>query len=232
MQCTAESSSSTCVTICPSQSVCNYTVKLVNPVRKSEYVIRRVRDIPKFMSVDDAKLKLCEELEIDIQELGYISPGHGLKGKLNPLTCDEDLKDMYVEYKNKRDIMLWCSPPFENRKSDSSSSKGQHRKKRSATSDKSDGDAQPQPKKQACAQKIRDVEAIDNTLTEKHGSAYTVEQMNAWAHMIHMGKHSSTEAPPTLPYFGKAQTKPVKDTREAEAQPTQPSSPPAGMSPG
>ena len=60
----------------------NYSVKVVNPARKSDYVVRRIRGIPKFTTVDDLKAKLCEELKIDIEEM--ISPGHGLKGKLNP----------------------------------------------------------------------------------------------------------------------------------------------------
>ena len=79
----------------------NYNVKVVNPSQKSDYVIRRIRAIPKFTTVDDVKTKLCEELKIDIVEMGYISPGHGLKGKLNPLTSNEDLEDMYAEYKSK-----------------------------------------------------------------------------------------------------------------------------------
>ena len=51
--------------------------------------------------------ELKAELKIDIAEMGYISPGHGLKGKLNPLTGDDNLEDMYGEYKGKHDIMLW-----------------------------------------------------------------------------------------------------------------------------
>ena len=49
--------------------------------------------------------------------MGYISPGHRLKGKLNPLTGD-DFEDMYGEYKGKRDIMLWCCTPRSKLKSD------------------------------------------------------------------------------------------------------------------
>ena len=45
---------------------------------------------------------------MDIAEMGYLSPGHGLKGKLNPLSDDEDLQDMYAEYKSKREIMIRC----------------------------------------------------------------------------------------------------------------------------
>ena len=131
LQCTSESSSATCVTISPTKPVFNYNIKLVNPVRKSEYVIRKVLGIPKCTTIDELRAKLCEELKIDIEELGYISPGHGLKGKLNPLTGDEDLEDMYGEYKNKRD-MLWCSTP----RSKSDGRSESNRKKRLLTFDK------------------------------------------------------------------------------------------------
>ena len=213
------------MTISPTKPVINYNVKLVNPVRKSEYVIRKVRGIPKCTTIDELKAKLCDELKIDIAELGYISPGHGLKGKLNPLTGDEDLEDMYGEYKNKRDIMLWCCPPHS--KSDGGTES--NRKKRSLTFDKRHEGVPPPTKKQACAQKIKDVEAIVDALKEKHATKYSVEQLNAWAHMIQLGKHVSTEVPPALPYFG------VKSpsSKEAGTQPVQPSSPqPVALSPG
>ena len=107
------------------------------------------------------------------------------------------------------------------------------RKKRSLTFDKPCEEVPRPTKKQACAQKIKDVEAIVDTLKEKHGSAFSVEQMNAWAHMIHVGKHVSTEVPPALPYFGKPQEKSSKEKQEAGTQPTQPSSPPSViLSPG
>ena len=67
---------------------------MVDPVRNNEYILRRIRGIPKSTTVSDVKAKLNEELKIDIAEMGYISPGHGLKGKLNPLMCDEDLEEM------------------------------------------------------------------------------------------------------------------------------------------
>ena len=230
VQCTSESSNSTCVTISPTRPAINYNVKVVNPVRKSEYVIRKVRGIPKYTTMEELKAKICEKLTIDIEEMGYISPGHGMKGKLNPLTCDEDLEDMYAEYKSKNDIMLWCSTPLEHSKSDVRTEKKQ-RKKRSLTFDQPREEVPQPPKKQGCAQKITDVEAIMDTLKEKHGPAYTVEQLSAWAHMVQMGKHVSTEVPPALPYFGKAKSS--NEKQEAEIQLTQQSSPPSAvLSPG
>ena len=163
---------------------------------------------PKYTSVDEVKTKLCDELKIDIEEMGYISPAHGLKGKLNPLTCDEDLEDMYAEYKSKPDVLLWCSTPPN--KSDASTEK--NRKKRSLNTCKSHEEVPPPTKKQACAEKIVDVEAIVDILKEKHASKHSAEQVNAWAHMIQMGKHVSTEVPPALTYFGKAPEKGSKDT--------------------
>ena len=45
-------------------------------------------------------------------------------------------------------------------------------------------------------------------LKDKHGSKYSIEQLNAWAHMISVGKHCSFEDPPNLPYFvGKARSR-------------------------
>ena len=39
---------------------------------------------------------------------GCIDRGHGLKGKQNMITNDQDLVEMYAAYKNKHDILLWC----------------------------------------------------------------------------------------------------------------------------
>lgn len=64
----------------------------------------------------------------------------------------------------------------------------------------------PHSKRDACAQKITEAEKIVGTLREKHGH-YSVEKLNVWAHMIHMGKHTSYDIPPNLPYFLKEKSK-------------------------
>ena len=92
--------------------------------------------------------------------------------------CDEDLEDMH---KNKRDIMLWCSTLQQHSKYTEKS----HCRKCSLNFD--ENKASRPTKRQNCAQKIQEVEAIVNTLKEKHGSLYSVEQLNAWGHMIHVG---------------------------------------------
>lgn len=55
-----------------------------------------------------------------------------------------------------------------------------------------------------CSQKLQKVEKIVKELQEKHKTSYTVEQLNAWAHLLELGKHDSYETPPNLPYFRKS----------------------------
>lgn len=137
--------------------------------------------------------------------LGYIEPGHGQKGKLRELTTDDDLKEMYVLYKRKQEILLWCygdvgeqtgfNPPQRKRKQASNT-------------------AAPPPsgKRQAIAKSINEVEDIIKKLKEKHGDAYSVEKLNCWAHMLNVSKHSSYEEPPDFPFFKKCKEKvQVKD---------------------
>ncbi len=55
-------------------------------------------------------------------------------------------------------------------------------------------------------------------LTDKHESLYSIEKLNAWAHMLDIGKHDSYETPPDLPYFrGKAAKKGVLSPESAAA---------------
>jgi hypothetical protein len=61
----------------------------------------------------------------------------------------------------------------------------------------------PAAKRATCESTINAVQQLVEELKEKHGSKYTVECLNAWAHMINMGKHSSKDDPPDLPFFGK-----------------------------
>ena len=52
------------------------------------------------------------------------------------------------------------------------------------------------------ADTITKVDEIVEILTKKHESNnYSVEQFRAWAHLIQMGKHSSSELPPDKPFF-------------------------------
>lgn len=51
------------------------------------------------------------------------------------------------------------------------------------------------------AEKILQVESIEEEILEKHGETYSKEQVRAWAHLIQMGKHDSTADAPNKPFW-------------------------------
>ena len=136
------------------------------------------------------KKTLSNALNFKVDNLGYIEPGHGLKGKQQWLVQDEDLVEMYTCYDGKkyREIMLWCIQP----------SSGENTRKRPI----SESHITPlKPKRASCSQTIDIVEDIVTKLKEKHGQKFTTEQLSCWAHMYNMGKHGNLETPPNLPFF-------------------------------
>ena len=48
---------------------------------------------------------------------------------------------------------------------------------------------------------MNEVKEIVEKLSGNHDS-FTPEQLRAWAHMIHLKKHSSYDTPPNKPFFG------------------------------
>ena len=92
-----------------------YSIKLINPDRKSKYsiekwctrrVFKTVSHLTTKLKEKYAELEPCRELRV-----GYMDPGHGWKGKQHWITCDEDLKDMYKVYNSKAEILIWCFLP-------------------------------------------------------------------------------------------------------------------------
>ena len=177
-----------------------YSVKIVNPKRKSDYTVRKLRTNIQFLTVSEVFEELKNSLEINASQLGYIEPGHGLKGKQRWITEDEDLETMYECFKGKREIVLWCSP----------SPKG---KSLSTFNEKENEDCltPPPKKKSAIAKKISEVEDIIKELKRNHASKYSVEQLNVWAHLIHVEKHASKDTPPDLPYFRGTKKRKLQD---------------------
>ena len=60
----------------------------------------------RFESVDELRQELGEAFTCDTDVVGYISPGHGLKGKKVWIEQDEDLDRMYELH--KKNITLCC----------------------------------------------------------------------------------------------------------------------------
>ena len=118
---------------------------------------------------------------------------------------------MYLFHKCKREITLWCYSHLA-----AALAQTEQQKKKHSLSDPvvppaktpRGSPAVSRSKHDQCAMKVQEVEKIVKKLKEKHESKFSVEKLNAWAHMIHLEKHSSYETPPELPYFvGRSQAK-------------------------
>ena len=77
IQCSSENSTSTRVNVTRNTSSIHYkyTVKVINPWRKSSYGVRKLKTAKRFSIVDDLKQELALELplENDVTTIGYIS---------------------------------------------------------------------------------------------------------------------------------------------------------------
>ncbi len=163
------------------------------------FTLRKLSATRSFSSIDDAKDEISNAIQGKIRNLGYIQPGHGWKGKQELLDSEEDIAEMYTTYGKKTDILLWCHGTTEE---DNMAARKENPRKRLHSSDSESGpSAKPRSKRDTCAEKVTEVEELVVKFKEKHGSRYTIEKLNAWAHMIHMDKHESLETPPDLPYF-------------------------------
>lgn len=200
-----------------------YSVKIINPQKKSDYSLRRWRHVSKrFPSVESMQSQLIKDFgdvlpsrKEDI-ELGYIKPGHGAKGRTQWIFTEEDLDDMYKEHAEKTEIIIWL---YRYQEKELTTKK----RARSPT-------AQESTKKRKSSvvntQKLLEVEEIVDKLKTKHEGKYTIEQINVWAHLIHMKKTQSYEEPPDKPFF-RGKSKKAEDKKSTSSS----SGVPDGISP-
>ena len=175
----------------------SYSLKFMNPKKKSEYTIRRWRIKQRFVTVSQLSSKLVENFEelrpVDSSGLsmGYIEPGHGYKGKQRWLCVDEDLCEMYSIYSGRSEILMWCFLPGK-------------KSKRMQQDDHSEGTAKRSRVVEYNSKKVSEVEEIVSKLQSKHGALFTLEQYHAWGQLIQMGKHTSYDVPPQYTFFKSA----------------------------
>lgn len=175
----------------------------MNHGRKRDYTIQKIKAI-KFTRVEDIRDHFSTMLP-GLSQLGYIDPGHGLRGKTQWLTDDEDLASMYCKYAGKHEILLWCVKQMNDQPS---SSQPSSKKQKVLVTSKNGAKEKKAKEASHYAMVVSEVEGILDQLREKHGShLYSVEQLNCWAHMYHTKKHSSLDNPPNLPYFKAAKDK-------------------------
>ncbi len=135
------------------------------------------------------------------------------------LATDDDLVQMYECRQSYKEILLCCLGEAQDQsnvpvQSQNSSGKQKSRKR---ASPEDEGSKPSKSKRDTCANKVTEVEGIVKQLQDKHGSAYSVEKLNAWAHMMHVQKHASYDTPPDFPFFKKCRTS-QQSTQDGEPQ--------------
>ena len=170
-------------------------MKVMNPSKKSDYTIEKFV-CGHFDTIEELKEILHKLYSVKLpsvdMQVGYILPGHGLRGKQEWLCKDSDLDDMYAHYKGKKEMLLWCFPKaataVQSRKRGRTSSPTVLKSSRTSA--------------YACQEeKLTEVQEILKKLQDKHKSEYSAEQLHTWANLIQMKKHESFDNPPNYPFF-------------------------------
>ncbi len=174
-----------------------YSLKVINPNKRSKFVVEKFRRFEKFKSPRELKLAIlaeCEDLVPDTTDLevGYYKG----RGSSKVWIKDEaDLQSLYDNYTKdyEQEINIWCLGRGEDTDSAQNAAK---KRKHDSTENSSSGSTS---KRQA----IRDeVEEIFATLQKKHGSTHTAAQLRLWANMLQIGTHRDYDEPPKVPMFG------------------------------
>lgn len=129
-------------------------------------------------------MKVPDDLDsrpnFDSTDIGYIEPGHGLKGKKQWLHSNDDLAVMYEKHAGRRSILLWAYSVSGKEKSTSQKKGTNYEEHRRSLSE---------------------VDEKYEALRKKHGTKYSPEQLRMWAQLIRLGKHESMEEPPDKPFW-------------------------------
>lgn len=117
-------------------------------------------------------------------EMGYVEPGHGMKGRKIWIHSDEDVKMMYEKHDKKRNILLWCYTAADT----------------GSKEHKSNKPGKGGTKYQQHLEGQSAVDKIYEQLQEKH-TTYSPRKLRAWANMVHLKTWTSIDEPPDKPFF-------------------------------
>ena len=131
-----------------------------------------------YRSIASLRVFISKNLHNVDVEMGYVEPGHSMKGRKVWLFTDEDVNKMYERYQGKPTIRLWCYTCT--------------LKKEPSTSAKTGSKYE---------EKQSEVDEVYEELQKKHKGTYSPEQLRAWSHMIRLKTHDSLEKPPDKPFF-------------------------------
>ena len=59
----------------------HYSVKVIDPAKKSSFEVKELQNGDKLVSFHEIKQSLMKALGLEIGKIGYMRPGHGIKGK-------------------------------------------------------------------------------------------------------------------------------------------------------
>ena len=189
-----------------------FKLKVINHSKKSEYRVFNVRNNENvdLQTFDAMKEFILDKIPADVPkpdadtlEFGFITPGHGLKGRKEWLYSNEDVKEMIKTHKGCS-VILWCynckksvaPTASSNKQGNRSRSRSPHCSKSKDKSSSSKSAPAKTSRYESQMQKISAIDDIYKRLDEKQRGKYTPEQLRAWAHMIDLKKHSSYDEPP------------------------------------
>ena len=169
------------------QNTYSYSIKVINPLKISDFCTADLGRAKAYRSVDSLRAFISSNLppfpgidkpDMSNVEVGYVEPGHGMKGKKVWFLVDSDLPKMYDKYDRNRNIRLWCYAAVTKKET-----------------------AKKGSKEKESAEQKSEVEETYEQLQKKHKGKYTPDQLRAWSHMIRLKTHDSLEVAPDKPFF-------------------------------
>ena len=182
----------------------SYKVKIINPSRKSDVIVRQLHDYySRFESVVGIRAKLIERFKDQVPnsisfDVGYFE---GQQHSKVWLYSKEDLQAMYIKYP-KGEITLWCEGVVSEEESI-----GHGKRKR-------DEPVTGASKRQ---EKEDEVDTVFRELKYKHGNKYDVPRLCLWARMVTSKLHEDMDSPPNIPAFNCTPKRPKRGESLASA---------------
>ena len=184
-----------CVLIVFQSGPFSYKVRIINPDKKSDVVVRQLHGCSeKFESVVVLRAKLIEKFGKQVPphigfDVGYYEGSQ--HSKIWLCSC-EDLESMYKKYPSG-EISLWCNGAI-----DRDARVGEIIKRKRQRKDDGSAVSNPPTKRQ---KKEEEVSEVFKELKQTHGTNYSSSQLRLWARLVASDLHSDLKEPPELPAF-------------------------------
>ena len=157
----------------------SYLVKVVDPLRKGQYKVHKLRKTVVFTTCTEIRSAISESLAEhvpadDEYDIGYIEPSkQGVRGKTRWIFNESDIEDMYEEYNSsdKKEIILWCDGCSKSGGKRRCSPPSSSRKKAKLSTGELN------------AKTLDEVDTVYQELADKHGEKFDAERLRMWAHL-------------------------------------------------